>query len=280
MTWEDVLPWTAPAPPALTCAEEGTSRVEALIAALVSAVTWVTVAALSFQFTSRQQRRSAGQNERKEINARYLNPLRFQVADNHVRLWQILNRPAIRERVRVISGPEEVSAKDWAWFNGLGNYLLSSAYLMACMFAGLQKVREDIPSLRLSGTDDTKLVELILEVQIALLRQQGAQYVIQTSIGQDMWLRAEARLRTYREFCELLRDPDSRIWFDRIFTFFLETGRGKKTDRALNAISAMENLVGFLDQCVGGGSAIASRWNAEKLSPKEMTVCQADGAAD
>jgi len=85
--------------------------------------------------------------------------------------------------------------------------------------------------------------------------------------------------RQQRRSAELLRDPDSRIWFDRIFTFFLETGRGKKTDRALNAISAMENLVGFLDQCVGGGSAIASRWNAEKLSPKEMTVCQADGAA-
>ena len=37
----------------------------------------------------------------------------------------------------------------------------------------------------------------------------------------------------------------------------------------------MENLAEFLDQCVGGGSAIASRWVAEKPSPKDMTMCQA-----
>ena len=98
----------------------------------------------------------------------------------------------------MIGGPEEISAQDWVLFNGPRNYLLSSAYLMACMFAGLQKVREDIPYLRLSSTDDTQLVKLILEVQIALLQRQGAQYVIQTSIGQDMYLRREARLRTYR----------------------------------------------------------------------------------
>jgi len=73
----------------------------------------------------------------------------------------------------------------------------------------------------------------------------------------------------------LLRDPDLRIWFDRVFTFFLETGCGDETERALKAIAAMENLAEFLDECVGGGSAIASRWVAEKLSLKDMTMCQA-----
>lgn len=63
------------------------------------------------------------------------------------------------------------------------------------MFAGLQKVREDIPSCGCPAPDD---IEPILEVQIALLQRQGAQYMIRTSIGQDMWLCREARLRTYR----------------------------------------------------------------------------------
>lgn len=245
---------------------------DALIAAIVSAVTSVIIALLSVQFASRQQKRGTEQAERKEINARYLNPLRFQVADNHFRLWQILNRKAVRERVLAVESPEEISGKDWAWFTGPGNYLLSSAYLMACMFACLQKVREDIPYLRLSSTNDTRLVKHIIQVQVALLKEQGVQYVIQTSIGQDMWVRGRARLRTYREFCELLRDPDSRIWFDRVFLFFLETARGEKIGRTMKASAAMKDLIDFLDQCVGGGSAIDSRWEPEGLSPEAMTV--------
>ena len=63
-----------------------------------------------------------------------------------------------------------------------------------------------------------------------------------------------------------------------MLTFFLETGRGEKTERALKAIAAMENLAELPYQCVGGGSAIASRWVAEKLSPKDMTMCQASRA--
>jgi hypothetical protein len=110
------------------------------------------------------------------------------------------------------------------------------------------------------------LAELILKLQITLVKQEGVQYVIQTSTGQDMWIHSEGRLRTFREFCELLRTPESRVWLDRILKFYLETGRGEKDDRALKAISAMQELAGFLDKCVGGGTAIASRWAAEGIS--------------
>jgi hypothetical protein len=167
----------------------------------------------------------------------------------------------------VIDEPREISLKDAEWFNDLGNPLASSVYAMACMFAHLKKVREDVPYLRLSSADDTRLVELILKVQIALLKQGGIQYVTQTSIGEDMWLRSEGRLRTYREFCEQLQDPESRVWMDRLLRFYLETGQGQKGDRALNAVFAMQELVTFLDECVGEGRAITSRWAAEGASP-------------
>jgi hypothetical protein len=251
---------------------------DALIAIMVSAVTSVMVALVSVQFASRQQRRSAEHAEQKEINARYLNPLRFQVADNHYRLWDILSRKTARDRMLFIDGPEEISPKDWEWFNGPGNYFISSAYMMACMFTYLHKVREDVPYLRLSSADDTTLVELILKLQITLVKQEGVQYVVQTSTGQNMWLQAESRLLTYREFCELLRAPGSRVWLDRIFKFYLEIGRGLKTERSLKAISAMENLAGFLDRCVGGGGAIASRWAAEGKSP-DVIKLHRDGDA-
>jgi hypothetical protein len=244
--------------------------VDALIAAVVSAVTSVTIAILSLQFASRQQRRGTERSEQKEINSRYLNPLRFQVADNHHRLWFVLSQDRARGRTLSIEEPEDLSSKDWTWFNGEGSFLASSLYTMSCLFGQIQKVREEIPYLRLSSADDTRLVELILKLQITLVRQGGIQYVVQTSIGQDMWLQEEQRLRTYREFCELLRDPESRVWLDRMIEFHLAAGRDEKRNRTITAISSMQALAEFLDQCVGGGNAIESRWAAEGRSPEVL----------
>ena len=82
--------------------------------------------------------------------------------------------------------------------------------------------------------------------------------VNQISTGEDMWLRTENRLLTYREFCDMLRDPEARVWLDRILMSYLETGRGERNDRANNVISSIQELVTFLDHCVGGGGAITS----------------------
>jgi hypothetical protein len=210
-------------------------------------------------------KRNEERSQSREINARYLNPLRFQIADNHYRLCDILRRQVARDRLLVIDKAEDVSNEEFKWFNDRGNYLASSVYMMACMFSCLQKVRDEIPYLRLSSSDDTNLVELILKLQVSLVKQGGVQYVVQTSIGQEMWLPAEARLRTYREFCDLLRSDESRVWLDRVTNFYLEVGLGKKKDRSMTAVSAMLELKDFLDRCVGGGHATASRWAAEGL---------------
>jgi hypothetical protein len=240
--------------------------VDAIIAAVVSAITSVIVALGSFQLAARQQRRGTAVAERYRINATYLNPLRLQLVDNHYRLWDILRREKARNRLLAIEQPADICVKDSGWFNDDGNYLASSAYLMACMFAHLKKVREDIPYLQIQSSDDTRLAELILRVQVSLVKQGGIQYVNQISTGEDMWSRAEDRLLTYREFCGMLRDPESRIWLDRVLMFYLDTARGERNDRANGVISAMQDLVSFLDRCVGGGEAIASRWVAEGIT--------------
>lgn len=102
-----------------------------------------------------------------------------------------------------------------------------------------------MPYLRLSGADDTRLAELMLKLQIALTRENGIQYAVQTSIGEDLWVASDNRLRTYREFCQILRNPDSRVWLDRLINFLLETGQGQKTDRALTAVNAMREPAAF-----------------------------------
>jgi hypothetical protein len=258
---------------------QGVGSLEAVIAVIVSAATSVIVALLSVQLASRQEKRSAERVERKTLNETYLNPLRFQIADNHYRIWDILRRPEVRRRTLVIDKPEDISSKEPGWFNGEGGHLASSVYLMACLFAYLKKLREQIPYLHLSGTDDTRLAELMLKLQIALTKENGIQYVVQTSLGEDMWVATDNRLRTYREFCQMLRDPESRVWLDRLINFFLETGQGQKADRALTAVNAMWELAAFLDECVRGGGAIESRWSADGVSLQLMKV-HSENSAD
>lgn len=238
-------------------------------AALVSALASVTVTVISLLLADRHQRRAEQRAEHQAVNSRYLNPLRLHLEENHFRLAGTLERgraPDDRNAaMRVIDDPAEVSTKDAAWFNSVGYPLVTSVYLTACLFAQLKQVRQDLPYLRLSGTDDTRLAALILGVQRGYLQDGGVYYVTQPSIGEDLWLRPDGRLRTYREFCDLLTDPDSRVWFDRLLRFHLQTARGERDGQAQHILTSLKALSEFLDQCVGGGRSISSRWATEGI---------------
>jgi hypothetical protein len=239
----------------------------AVVAAVIAAVTSVAVAGLSLLLSGRQQRRREEAAQRQDLNARYLNPLRLHLVENHFRLTDTL-RHADAEggsyaAMLTIDDPVEISAKDAGWFNGTGCALASSVYLTACLFAQLKKVRDDFPYLRLTPGDDTRLAALLLAVHQGYLSGLGVYYVTQPSIGQSMWADGYERLLTYREFCELLQDADQRVWLDRLIQFHLDTARGDQSDRAKRLINAIGQLSGFLDSCVGGSHSIRSRLQAE-----------------
>ena len=219
--------------------------------------------------SSRDERKKAARAERRELNARYLNPLRLHLAENRFRLAEILLRTEGSGRCEdllAIDTPPDMSDRDPGWFANRGAYLASSAYLAACLFAWLKKTRDNAPYLRIGAEDDTRLSVLMLQVSHAFLRDQGIYYVLQPSIGQDMILSVEDRLISYREFCELLRTPERRVWLDRLTAYYLETGRGEKLDRVTDAINAMEALSAFLDTVTGGGESVRSRLAAEGIS--------------
>lgn len=242
---------------------------EALVAAVVSAITAITVTLISYALTSREQRRAKEREERQAVNAKYLNPLRFYLVENHFRLSEVIQFVESQggsTPLRIVDNPEEVSSKESSWFSGPGCYLVSSVYLAACLFAHLKKVREDIPYLRLKGAEDTRLTELMLKVHLGFSREHNVYYATQPSIGEDLWLRGEDRLRTFREFCGLLRDADQRVWLDRLINYYLKTGKGERQELELarQAVEAIRRFTDFLDMCVGGGRSIQSRWEAEE----------------
>jgi hypothetical protein len=50
----------------------------------------------------------------------------------------------------------------------------------------------------------------------------------------------------------LLPDPSTRVWMDRLISYYLETGNGQQINRIHDAIAAIEELSAFLDSVVGG----------------------------
>jgi hypothetical protein len=236
---------------------------QVLLTVAVAAATSLLVVLYVYALGARRRALAAERELDRQTNRECLQPLRFQLAEAYARLAEIVYRVeadgGVCEPLLRVDHPEEVSTRDAAWFAGSGCYLVSTAYLTAGLFTQLKRVREEFPRLRLGAADGDRLAELILRVHRGFLAQGGVFYAVQPSIGEDMWIRHAGRLRTYREFSELLRDKESRPWFDGLLTFYLETGRGEKPHRARQLLAAMDELAEFTDRCATtGGVRLAS----------------------
>lgn len=198
---------------------------------------------------------------------KYLNPLHHHAVEVHIRLVEVLDaigsNTSRAKALGALKEPAEVQAKQPLWFSGEGCYLTSTAYLTASLFAWIDRVTRDYPFLRLTEAEDHKLSALILRVQRAFLDELGIYYVLQPSIGHDLWASHEPLLRTYREFCELLVAPATAAWLDRLFLYYIETARGEKLERVQAAVAATHDLASFLDRSVLGSGSIAGRLLAE-----------------
>ena len=214
------------------------------------------------------RKQSSDETGSGKINFTYLNPLRLHLLENYFRLAEILttvSRVGRSEPLLSVNSAADISEQSDEWFNGQGCYLISSSYLTASLFYQMRKVRDDLPFLRLGANDDTKLMTLMIKVSLGFLRNLGIFYLTQPSIGNDMYLPNEGRLITYREFCQTLKSPKRRIWFDRLLRYYLETGRGENLDRVHSALSAMRELLMLLDQAVAGGNSLKERFESEGI---------------
>lgn len=206
------------------------------------------------------------------INLTYLNPLRLWLEEAYVRLWDIsvrLSQQPRCEALLTVQAPDAVSDQEAAWFNEQGCYLISTCYLTACLFFALKQVRDNIPYLRLTKAGDTELMTLMFQVSHAFLRDLGIYYVIQPSLGNDLYLPTQQRLMTYREFCIQLQVPEQRVWRDRLIRFYLEVGAGRRSANLAAALAAIQALSNFLDTCIGRGLSIEERLKAEGHPPND-----------
>ncbi|WP_069773015.1 hypothetical protein [Streptomyces sp. LUP30] len=239
---------------------------DTLSVTLVSALTSGAVSAGLVWLTSRQQRRDSHRTQRDFHNMSYLNPLRWHTAEAHHRLSLYaasIDRHGSYQPAQVLNEPREIDDESEAWFAGTGIALVSSIWITACLFAQMTRTRHDIPFLRLPGTDDTRLAALILKVHVAFAACD-VYYATQSSIGTDVILEPEGRLRSYREFCDLLSQPDRRVWADPLIWFHLAIANGERRPNLQRVLDAIQELSNFLDESLAGGASLHARWAAER----------------
>ncbi|MGV9706363.1 hypothetical protein [Streptomyces sp. NPDC003483] len=238
---------------------------DTLSVTLVSALTSGAISMGLVWLSGQQQRRESRRTQREAHNTSYLNPLRWHTAEAHHRLslyTTSVDRYGCYRPAQAIGEPREIDGKDAAWFAGPGIALVSSLWVIACLFAQMTRARLDIPFLSMSGEDDTRLAALILKVHVAFAACD-VYYATQSSIGTDVLLAPEGRLRSYREFCELLSQPDQRVWADPLIWFHLAIAKGERRQNLQRALDALQELSGFLDDSLAGGASLRARWNAE-----------------
>lgn len=243
------------------------AAIVALLSAAIAVYGQIRTARLEDVLTQQRESAQREAQERQRVNLTYLNPLRLYVEEVYTRLSQIhqcINQnDGTCAALLYVDDARMVSTRDAEWFTSEGCYLISTCYLTGCLFYHFKKLRADVAYLRLGAGDDTQLLNLIFKVQRAFLQDLGIFYVLQPGIGTDIYLAEKSRLMSYREFSQHLQDPAQRVWFDRLITFYLETGQGQKPHRVEQALSALHDLSVFLDHAVGGGASLQVREEAE-----------------
>jgi hypothetical protein len=220
-------------------------------------------------------RLGAARDKKSQINSKYMNPLRLFAEEVYYRLYEIKDVPEAPSWLsQSIQHEGELSRQEDEWYIGNGCYLISSCYFTACLFATITRLRRDIPYLQLGRNADTELLRLTFRVSKAFLRDLGIFYVVQHTIGRQMY--DEDRLLNYREFCHLLRKPEDRIWFSQLLSFYLDLGRrdARAWTRLDEALAAIWDLGDFVDRVVKGGRSIETRLISEGRLPPFSAVAR------
>jgi hypothetical protein len=203
----------------------------------------------------------------KELNKRYLNGLRLYLEETYNRLNEI-NKFLLENGnctiLTFIHDFSEIKKQDKHWFINEGCYLISSSYLVACLFGTIEKLREEYPYITIRKKDDTLILNKVFAINLAFLTDLSIFYVLQHNIGHLMYNKSEERLLNYAEFVELIVNDNSSIWFERLINFMIAVGEGKKNTNLKLALDAIDSLSNYLENKYKLGPSIKNRLEMER----------------
>lgn len=242
-----------------------------LINALIAAATSLAVVALSQFLIHIKDRSQLREKEMDAVLKEYFNPIRFMLSENYFRISRIVSevkREGNAKKLLTVNHASEIAGKEDEWFCREGCYLVSSAYLLACMFSYIDNIRTKLSFFRLPHNTDTELIRLINKLTAEFSRG-GIYYVIQMDMGKKI-SGAETGVFSYREFCMLLKNGQDLIWYSSIIDFFLRLGRGRYQE-AEYILKDIGELTHYIDHAVSGGDSIEQKMQAERDAADRRT---------
>lgn len=235
-----------------------------IINALIAAGTSIMVVILSQLLIYINNQRLKQNEESDAVLKQYLSPARFMLSENYFRINQIVEqveKSGKDQRLLTVNRVSEIAEKPEEWFNGEGCYLVSTCYLLACMFSYIEKIRFQAAFFKMSYNEDTELIKLVNKLS-AEFSKGYIYYVIQMDIGQ-MISDDKKGVRTYREFCNDIKNESNLKWFRSVFEFFLNLGQGN-CDVAKHILEDIQEFSQYIDHSVSGGDSIKQKLLAEQ----------------
>lgn len=203
---------------------------------------------------------------KKELSIKYLNGLRLYLEEVYYRLHEInesINKEGSCRALTIVKNIDDIKNQRANWFVNEGCYLISTSYLIACLFGTIEKLRDEYPYITIKGKDDTLILNKAFKINLAFLKDLSIYYVLQHNIGQIMYKKAEERLLNYAEFTEVITDDKMSIWFERLLIFVIAIGEGKKRENIHMALNAIKSLSNYIEKEYKFGPAIEKRLEME-----------------
>lgn len=236
-----------------------------LLNAVIAASTSVIVVVLSQVLVNYKEKKRVQEDEMNRLLKEYVNPIRFILAENYFRLRKIIDETQKnnnRNDAILKAAKVKIQNKNTEWFVGDGCYLISSCYLLGCLFAYVENIREDIPFFKLTDQKDTEIMKIINKLSAGFSKDLNIYYVIQMNIGKEVYLKEEQRIQTYREFCEFIKEKENLIWYGSLIKYFIRIASGEYHETEYILMDIKE-LARYLDDMVFGGNSIEQKMDAE-----------------
>lgn len=238
-----------------------------LLNTMIAACTSIIVVILSQVLVNYNEKKQKQKEEMNRLLKEYINPIRFILVENYFRISKIVDETKRNsnknDAILRVEDQVRTQYKSSEWLTGEGCYLMSSCYLLACLFAYVENIRKDIPFLNLTGEKDIEIIRMINKLAAGFGKNLNIYYVIQMNIGKEVYLKEEQRTLTYKEFCNLIRKEENLIWFGSLIKYFIRIARGEYHETEYILMDIKE-ITRYLDEMVSGGDSIKQKIDAER----------------
>lgn len=238
-----------------------------ILNAVITASTSIIVVILSQVLINYKEKKRAQEDEMNRLLKEYVNPIRFILAENYFRIKKIVdetkNNKNRNDAILMVADKVENLNVNAEWFVRDGCYLMSSCYLLSCLFAYMENIRKDIPFFKLADHKDTEIMKIINKLVAGFSKNLNIYYVIQMNIGKEVYIKEEQRILTYKEFCELIKGEENLIWYESLIKYFIRIASGDYHETEYILMDIKE-LIKCLDDIVSGGDSIEQKMQAEQ----------------